>query len=271
MGIAECLAAADPRRKRPVRSRQRSATQRVFRMAISPTSFRRMAVSACPSSGWKRSMQRRFGPGTRSASAAAPGPCRRTRRKPARASCSTTSFHELLPPKGRRLALVQFRSGHRTGGMVRPQGADRESRRATDRQFSAVSRAAKSGKAQGRRGRLGCGVAAMTSLPRHTEKKLGLVIDLDICVGCHACVVACKEWNTGGYGAPLADTDAYGESSVRGLAQPRPHLRGHAAGCAGANRPFPEILPALRQRAMRHCLPDRRFLQAQRGRHRAGR
>ncbi|HSO46596.1 MAG TPA: 4Fe-4S dicluster domain-containing protein, partial [Rhizobiaceae bacterium] len=50
----------------------------------------------------------------------------------------------------------------------------------------------------------------MTSLPRHTEKKLGLVIDLDTCVGCHACVVACKEWNTGGYGAPLADTDAYG-------------------------------------------------------------
>ncbi len=50
----------------------------------------------------------------------------------------------------------------------------------------------------------------MTSLPRHTEKKLGLVIDLDTCVGCHACVVACKEWNTGGYGAPLADADAYG-------------------------------------------------------------
>ncbi len=54
----------------------------------------------------------------------------------------------------------------------------------------------------------------MTSLPRHTEKKLGLVIDLDICVGCHACVVACKEWNTGGYGAPLADADAYGEAPV---------------------------------------------------------
>jgi Fe-S-cluster-containing dehydrogenase component len=54
----------------------------------------------------------------------------------------------------------------------------------------------------------------MTSLPRHTEKKLGLVIDLDICVGCHACVVACKEWNTGGYGAPLADADAYGSAPM---------------------------------------------------------
>ncbi|MEZ5871194.1 MAG: 4Fe-4S dicluster domain-containing protein [Nitratireductor sp.] len=50
----------------------------------------------------------------------------------------------------------------------------------------------------------------MTSLPQPSGKKLGLVIDLDICVGCHACVVNCKEWNTGGYGAPLADADAYG-------------------------------------------------------------
>ena len=51
----------------------------------------------------------------------------------------------------------------------------------------------------------------MTSLPRHrTEKRLGLVIDLDTCVGCHACVVNCKEWNTGGYPAPLSDQNAYG-------------------------------------------------------------
>ena len=50
----------------------------------------------------------------------------------------------------------------------------------------------------------------MTSLPPPSERKLGLVIDLDICVGCHACVVNCKEWNTAGYGAPLSDTDAYG-------------------------------------------------------------
>ena len=41
-------------------------------------------------------------------------------------------------------------------------------------------------------------------------RKLGLVIDLDVCVGCHACVVSCKEWNTGGYGAALSDQDPYG-------------------------------------------------------------
>ncbi|MCG8623824.1 MAG: 4Fe-4S dicluster domain-containing protein [Proteobacteria bacterium] len=51
----------------------------------------------------------------------------------------------------------------------------------------------------------------MTRLPPPSKKKLGLVIDLDICVGCHACVVSCKEWNTGGEGAPLADSDAYGK------------------------------------------------------------
>ena len=54
----------------------------------------------------------------------------------------------------------------------------------------------------------------MTSLPANTQKKLGLVIDLDTCVGCHACVVSCKEWNTGGYGSPLSDQDAYGEQPV---------------------------------------------------------
>ncbi|MEM9047628.1 MAG: 4Fe-4S dicluster domain-containing protein [Pseudomonadota bacterium] len=50
----------------------------------------------------------------------------------------------------------------------------------------------------------------MTSLPTKTEKALGLVIDLDTCVGCHACAVSCKEWNSGGSGAPLSDQDAYG-------------------------------------------------------------
>ncbi|MFA7433896.1 MAG: 4Fe-4S dicluster domain-containing protein [Gemmobacter sp.] len=50
----------------------------------------------------------------------------------------------------------------------------------------------------------------MTALPADTPRKLGLVIDLDICVGCHACVVSCKEWNSQGHGAPLVDTDAYG-------------------------------------------------------------
>ncbi len=49
----------------------------------------------------------------------------------------------------------------------------------------------------------------MTSLPAPATRKLGLVIDLDTCVGCHACAVACKEWNDGGSFGPLTDENAY--------------------------------------------------------------
>jgi len=56
----------------------------------------------------------------------------------------------------------------------------------------------------------------MTMLPATTHKKLGLVIDLDTCVGCHACAVNCKEWNTGGHMAPLTDLNAY-EAGQEGI------------------------------------------------------
>lgn len=48
----------------------------------------------------------------------------------------------------------------------------------------------------------------MTCLPAKVEKRLGLVIDLDTCVGCQACVTACKGWND--QGAGLSDQDPYG-------------------------------------------------------------
>lgn len=41
--------------------------------------------------------------------------------------------------------------------------------------------------------------------------KLGLVIDLDVCVGCHGCAVSCKQWNTSGTTGPLTDYKPYGE------------------------------------------------------------
>jgi Fe-S-cluster-containing dehydrogenase component len=53
----------------------------------------------------------------------------------------------------------------------------------------------------------------MTALPdtsRPGQKKLGLVIDLDTCVGCQACATSCKEWNDQGYSAPLNDDHPYG-------------------------------------------------------------
>ena len=52
----------------------------------------------------------------------------------------------------------------------------------------------------------------MTMLPERKpgERKLGLVIDLDTCVGCHACAANCKEWNSGGEAGILPDYDKYG-------------------------------------------------------------
>ncbi len=40
--------------------------------------------------------------------------------------------------------------------------------------------------------------------------QLALVIDLNVCVGCHACVTSCKEWNTSGWAGPMTDERPYG-------------------------------------------------------------
>ena len=39
--------------------------------------------------------------------------------------------------------------------------------------------------------------------------QLALVIDLNVCVGCHACVTSCKQWNTSGAAGPLFDENPY--------------------------------------------------------------
>jgi Fe-S-cluster-containing dehydrogenase component len=64
--------------------------------------------------------------------------------------------------------------------------------------------------AQRRPARLG-GHDRVRAEPGETlAKQLALVIDLNVCVGCHACVTSCKEWNTSGSAGPLADENAYG-------------------------------------------------------------
>ena len=75
----------------------------------------------------------------------------------------------------------------------------------------------------------------MTSLlqPLPGAKKLGLVIDLDTCVGCHACAVNCKEWNTGGHYAPLPDHEPYGKNPD-GVWFNRIHS--YEAGCGSESR-----------------------------------
>lgn len=39
--------------------------------------------------------------------------------------------------------------------------------------------------------------------------QLALIIDLNVCVGCSACVTSCKEWNTSGEAGPLVDLNPY--------------------------------------------------------------
>ena len=80
----------------------------------------------------------------------------------------------------------------------------------------------------------------MTSLPAgQAGRKLGLVIDLDICVGCHACAVNCKEWNTGGHAAPLTDRAPYG-SDPAGVWFNRIHSFEAGDGAAGRTVHFPK-------------------------------
>lgn len=80
----------------------------------------------------------------------------------------------------------------------------------------------------------------MTSLPSTPPpKRLGLVIDLDTCVGCQACVISCKEWNTGGYPAPLTDQEPYG-SVPRGAFLNRVHSYEVGDGAAGQTVHFPK-------------------------------
>ena len=78
----------------------------------------------------------------------------------------------------------------------------------------------------------------MTALPLPSPRKLGLVIDLDTCVGCHACAVACKEWNEQGAFGPLPDKDPYGAEPL-GVWFNRVHTYEVAAG-----NPLPPPTPA---------------------------
>jgi len=102
----------------------------------------------------------------------------------------------------------------------------------------------------------------MTSLPPPSPKKLGLVIDLDTCVGCHACAVACKEWNDGGQFGPLPDEDAYGAqphgvwfNRVHGYAVDGPGTGGAAgAGRRAGNQETPIPDSGLTVHFPRSCL-----------------
>ncbi|TXH76076.1 MAG: 4Fe-4S dicluster domain-containing protein [Lysobacteraceae bacterium] len=89
----------------------------------------------------------------------------------------------------------------------------------------------------------------MTDLPPASNKKLGLVIDLDTCVGCHACAVSCKQWNAGGIAGPLTDEHPHGKDpsgvwfnrvhSYEIAAEPTPCAGGAAAAQPAMTLHFP--------------------------------
>ena len=99
----------------------------------------------------------------------------------------------------------------------------------------------------------------MTGLPPPSKKKLGLVIDLDTCVGCHACAVGCKQWNSGGITGPLTDEDPYGKQPV-GVWFNRVHSYEVAetpstSACASGNSIAAELQqPAMTLHFPRSCL-----------------
>jgi Fe-S-cluster-containing dehydrogenase component len=78
----------------------------------------------------------------------------------------------------------------------------------------------------------------VTCLPAPGAKKLGLVIDLDTCVGCQACATNCKEWNASGHSAPLPDTNPY-SAQAEGVWFNRVHSYEAGEGAAGRTVHFP--------------------------------
>ena len=101
----------------------------------------------------------------------------------------------------------------------------------------------------------------MTTLPPPVPKKLGLVIDLDTCVGCHACAVACKHWNNdGGQLGPLPDSDPYGADPI-GVWFNRVHTfevqRRDARGATGEKNESSSAMTVHFPRSCLHCeTPD---------------
>src|SRR3954469_19805032 len=80
----------------------------------------------------------------------------------------------------------------------------------------------------------------MTCLPEITPgaKKLGLVIDLDTCVGCQGCATSCKEWNASGHSAPLPDYKPY-SAGAEGVWFNRVHSYEAGEGAEGRTVHFP--------------------------------
>jgi Fe-S-cluster-containing hydrogenase component 2 len=82
-----------------------------------------------------------------------------------------------------------------------------------------------------------------------------LVIDLNVCVGCHACVTSCKQWNTSGAAGPLADREGLRRGPHGHLLQPRADLRGRRVPRTRRRCTSPRAACTARTRPACRCAP----------------
>ena len=101
--------------------------------------------------------------------------------------------------------------------------------------------------------------------------QLALVIDLNVCVGCHACVTSCKEWNTSGQAGSLVDLSARMTRDPTGTFFNRVQTFEVGEFPDTRDGPLSKVVSPLRGPPLRPGLSDRRELQASRRRPRAGR
>ena len=216
LGLDEPLAAPDPQLQPavPASDASRAARARGRRLGLGDQPAWPRSRRRCGS--WTGSIRTPAGPGTRSASGPAPGIWRRTRPRRRKRFLLNHLIDELLPERegGYRYANADPVTGQAAWYdlRVRVERAPPAEAGLSAPQFPAAAPAGQpAGAAGDLQVRPGVPGTAMTSLPAtRPARRLGLVIDLDTCVGCQACVVSCKEWNTGGHPAPLTDQDPYG-------------------------------------------------------------
>src|SRR5207248_820163 len=185
-----------------------------------------------------------------------------------RLSAEPSDRRNLARPRRRHRA--QRRSDHRSGRLVRSARAHRKGAGCRSRPQRAplcrLRPPAFDGAAARHRAlwralwpRRAAGRRRMTDLPARYpgQTQLGLVIDLDLCVGCHACATACKEWNTGGHMAPLPDFNAYGDGAW-GVWFNRIHSFEEGEGDGARTVHFPKSCLHCEDAAcVTVCLPDK--------------
>ena len=134
--------------------------------------------------------------------------------------------HRGAAGRRRRRARFQFRPGHRPGRLVRRARAHLPGRRRrAQADLAAVRAYAAAARASASEPRSGSRISARQE-ERQAMTQLALVIDLNVCVGCHACVTSCKEWNTSGAAGPLCRRQSLRRGPDRHVLQPRADLRG---------------------------------------------